>query len=164
MTALRTSTGIYAKPGTDDCVGQSRRGLRLNTFVMQKSRDVFPVKTAHHLADVTGYSVRAAERWLSEKVVIPSDALASLIQSEWGREYLAAVMTDSTPRWWLIFKAHLKRISFEAAEALQARKYKELLNEEADARKYHATPLYQDDPYYEGLASPPRSPSRRKTR
>lgn len=131
---------------------------------MRKSRDVFPVKTAHHLADVTGYSVRACERWLSEKVVIPSDALAALIQSAWGREYLTAVMTDTTPRWWLIFKAHLKRISFEAAEALQAKQYRELLNEEAEARKYQTTPRHQDDPFYEGVASPYRQPVRRKTR
>jgi hypothetical protein len=131
---------------------------------MRKSRDVFPVKTAHHLADITGYSTRAAERWLSEKVIIPSDALAALIQSQWGREYLAAVMTDSTPRWWLVFKAHLKRISFEAAEALQARKYQELLNEEAEARSHRTTPLFQDDPFFEGQPAPNLPLARRRVK
>ena len=101
MTAASARTAEMAKTGSDDSVGLIRRGSRLNSDVMRKSREVFPVKTALHLSDITGYSVRACERWLSERVVIPSDALASLIQSEWGREFLAAVMTDNTPRWWL---------------------------------------------------------------
>jgi hypothetical protein len=129
---------------------------------MQKSRDIFPVKTAHHLADITGYSLRTAEYWLSEKSVMPADALASLIQSEWGREFLTAVMMENTSRWWILFKAHLKRISYEAAEALQARKYKELLDEEAETRSHRTTPVFQDDPFYEGQPTPHRALVRRK--
>jgi len=125
---------------------------------MQKSRDVFPVKTAHHLADITGYSLRTAEYWLSEKVVIPADALAALIQSEWGREYLAAVMAGNTSRWWLAFKALLSRISHDAAQAAQERKYKEMLDDEAEtSRAYPAAPFLQDDPFYEGQPTPRRS-------
>src|SRR6185312_9810358 len=97
MTGTLARTANYAKTATDLSVGTHRRALRLNGHVMRKSRDVFPVKTAHHLADITGYSVRAAERWLSERVVIPADALAALLHSEWGKDFLAAVMT-TTPR------------------------------------------------------------------
>lgn len=147
---------------TADHCGQRRRALRLNSSVMQKTRDVFPIKTAHHLADITGYSLRTAEYWLSEKVVIPSDALAALIQSEWGREFLAAVMTDSAPRWWMTLKAYLKRISIEAQQARQERDYRELLDAEVEARKYQATPVLQDDPFYEGLATPFLSMAKRK--
>lgn len=164
MSAINATTANRANYVTADICGNRRRALRLNSSVMQKSRDVFPVKTAHHLADITGYSLRTAEYWLSEKVVIPSDALAALIQSQWGREYLAAVMTDSTPRWWLTFKAHLKRISFEAAEALQARKYQELLNEEAEAQSHRATPLFQDDPFFEGQPAPGLPLARRRVK
>lgn len=140
-----------------------RRALRLNSAVMQKSRDVFPLKTAQHLSEITGYSTRTCEYWLSENSVMPADALAMLIQSEWGREFLAAAMMQTTPKWWIALKAHLKRISYEAAAALQARKYRELLDEEAEARIYQTAPVLQDDPFYEGQPSPYRElDSRRK--
>jgi len=146
---------------TADHRGNRRRALRLNASLMQKSRDFFPLKTAHHLAEITGYSLRSCEYWLSERAVIPSDALAALIQSEWGRDYLAAVMTETTPKWWLVMKAYLKRISFEAQQARQDRDYRKMLEEEAQlARAYPSAPMFQDDPFFEGQPSPPRRSNR----
>jgi hypothetical protein len=142
---------------TADSCGNRRRALRLNAAVMQKTRDVFPLKTAQYLAEITGYSLRTCEYWLSEKVVIPSDALAALIQSEWGRDYLAAVMTDTTPKWWLQLKAYLRRITYEAAAARQERQYKEMLDEEAKVWPHRPTPMFQDDAFYEGQPSPLRA-------
>lgn len=151
-SAITTNRANYV---TADYCGNRRRALRLNAAVMQKSRDLFSLKTAHHLAEITGYSLRTCEYWLSEKVVIPSDALAALIQSEWGREYLAAVMVDQTPRWWLSLKALIARMSADAARAIQERKYREMLDEEARAeRAYSAAPRFQDDPFYEGQPAP----------
>lgn len=156
-------TTNFAKPGTDDCVGQYRRGRRLNADLMRKSRDVFPVKTAHHLADITGYSVRACERWLSERVVIPGDALASLIQSEWGRDFLSAVMTDNTPRWWLQLKAWIGAVDLASAERKQRRKLRELLDD-ANQAPGAAAMLLQDEPFYAGQPYPPRSMARGRVR
>jgi hypothetical protein len=125
---------------------------------MQKSRDLFSVKTAHHLSDITGYSVRACEAWLSEKVVIPSDALAALIQSEWGRDYLVSVMADNTPRFWLQLKAWWTSIDLAAAELKHRRKLRELLDETAAAQAY--TPqnsiaaTFQDEAFYRGQPAP----------
>lgn len=156
MTATSARTAEYAKTGTDVCVGQNRRGRRLNADVMRKSRDVFPVKTAHHLADITGYSVRACERWLSERVVIPGDALALLIQSEWGREFLSAVMTDNTPRWWLKLKAWIDAVDLAAAERKHRRKLRELLDD-ANQAPGAAAMLLQDEDFYSGQPYPVRS-------
>lgn len=114
---------------TADSCGQRRRALRLNAAVMQKSRDNFPIKTAHHLADITGYSLRTCEYWLSEKVVIPSDALAALLHSEWGRGYLAEVMADQTPRWWTQLKAWFEAIDYAAAAKKLQRKRREMLEQ-----------------------------------
>lgn len=165
MAATSATTANSAKIRTEGCCGNRRRALRLNAAVMQKSRDLFSIKTAHHLADITGYSVRACEAWLSEKVVIPADALAELIRSEWGREFLAAVMTDGTAKWWLRMLSWLKRISLEAAEAAQAIKYRELLDDEAKFSRAHpTTPMFQDDPFYEGQPSPVRALARRGRR
>ncbi len=146
----------YAKPPRDDSDGQHRRGRRLNADLMRKSRDVFPVKTAHHLADITGYSVRACERWLSERVVIPGDALASLIQSEWGRDFLSAVMTDNTPRWWLQLKAWIGAIDLASAERKHRRKLRELLDD-ANQAPGAAAMLLQDEDFYSGQPYPARS-------
>lgn len=161
MTATSARTAELAKTGTDDCVGQYRRGRRLNADLMRKSRDVFPVKTAHHLADITGYSVRACERWLSERVVIPGDALGSLIQSEWGRDFLAAVMTDNTPRWWLKLKAWIEAVDLAAAERKQRRKLRELLDD-ANQAPGTAALLLQDEDFYSRRLQPAHSPSRRR--
>jgi hypothetical protein len=155
MTEQSARTVDRANPVTDLSVGNHRRALRLNGHVMRKSRNVFPVKTAHHLSEITGYSVRAAERWLSERVVIPADALAALLQSEWGKDFLAAVMTDNTPRWWLRLKAWLDAIDLAAEERKHRRKLRELLD---DAQKPGATALLlQDEDFYEGQPSPARA-------
>jgi hypothetical protein len=163
MTATVARTANCAKSGTDDCVGQNRRGSRLNADIMRISRDRFPVKTAHHLADITGYSVRACERWLSERVVIPGDALASLIQSEWGRDFLAAVMTDNTPRWWMQLKAWMQAIDLAAAERKHRRKLRELLDD-ANQAPGAAALLLQDEDFYSGQPNPVRALAKGRVR
>lgn len=157
MTRMSATQPNFAKIQTARSCGERRKGLRLNSQVMQISRGLFPLKTSQHLSDITGYSVRSCEYWLSEKSVLPADALAALMQSEWGRDYLSCVMAETTPRWWLVVKALLKRISYDAAQSMQARKYKELLDEEAAAaRAYPTAPAFQDDDFYQGLPTPPR--------
>lgn len=143
----------------DHC-GNRRRALRLNSAVMQKSRAVFPVKTSHYLADITGYSLRSCEYWLSERAVIPADALAALLHSEWGRDFLAAVMTDNTPRWRLQLKAWASAIDYAAAERKQRRKLRELLDDACAAPPsdpYSHAAVLQDEDFYRGQAAPPRA-------
>ena len=169
MTGASLAKGNFAKNRTEVGFGNRARSLRLSAAVMQKSRGVFPVKTAHYLADITGYSVRSCEAWLSERVVIPSDALAALIQSDWGREFLVAVMADKTPKWWLLLKAWLSSIDYATAEAKQRRKLRELLDETAAAQAAAAPQtsfarLLQDEPFYAGQPSPYPSPVPRKRR
>jgi hypothetical protein len=113
---------------TADHCGNRVRALRLNSSVMQKARDVWPSKTAHFLADITGYSLRSCEYWLSEKAVIPSDALAELLHSDNGRLFLAAVMADNTSRWWLHLTAWIQSIEIAHAERKRRDKFKELLD------------------------------------
>lgn len=161
MAQASAITSNFAKNGTDDCVGNYRRSRRLNASVMQISRGLFPLKTAHHLSEMTGYSVRAAERWLSEKTVLPADALASLIQSPQGREYLTAVMADTTPRWWLQLKAWIASIDYAAAEIKHRRKLRELLDDEATRQRSPAF-LVQDEAFYEGQPSPVMPVDRRR--
>lgn len=153
MSGSSETTAVFAKRGCDVSVGHDRRGRRLTADVMRKSRDVFPVKTSHHLSDITGYSVRACERWLSERVVIPADALACLLQSEWGRDFLSAVMTDNTPRWWLQLKAWIAAVDLASAERKHRRKLRELLDDANKAPRATAL-LLQDEDFYAGQPYP----------
>lgn len=156
MATVSTIRQTRANPTTETSFGNRRRALRLNAAVMQKSRDLFPVKTAQYLADLTGYSVRSCEGWLSENRVLPADALASLIQSHRGREYLAAVMVDATPRWWIAIKAWWSSVDVATAKIKYRRKLRELLEDEAYARapQDSAAFLLQDEDFYSGQPAP----------
>ena len=153
-----------AKTGTEECFGRKRRALRLNADVMQKTRDVWPVKTALHLSEITGYSTRACEAWLAGKAVLPSDALAELMRSEQGRDFLVAVLADSTPRWWLRLKAWLSAVDLAVEQAKHRRKLRKLLDDAAPA----PTPamLLQDEDFYSGQPAPARAlaPTKRNGR
>lgn len=135
--------------------GNRRRALRLNQQVMQQSRSSWPVKTALHLSEITGYSTRACEAWLAGKAVLPADALAELLRSENGREFLAAVMAESTPRWWLRLKAWLSAVDLAVEQAKHRRKLRKLLDDASPA----PTPamLLQDEDFYSGQPAPARA-------
>lgn len=161
MTATSAIMPNRANFVTADHCANRRRSLQLNAAVMRLSRDLFPIKTAHYLAEITGYSLRTCEYWLSEKVVIPSDALATLLQSDQGREFLAVVMADATPRWWKQLKAWLGAASCDAAERKLRRKKKAMLDALMDERA--DVPLAQvlfDEEFYSGQPSPHRGPRR----
>lgn len=146
---------------TADHCGNRRRALLLNSAVMQKARSIFPLKTALELAVLTGYSQRTCEYWLSEKVVIPSDALATLLQSDQGREFLAVVMADAAPRWWKQLKAWLGAASYDAAERRLQQKRKAAMDAlvEAGSDISLAQVLF-DEEFYSGQPSPRRGPRR----
>lgn len=120
------------------------------------------MKTAQHLSEITGYSTRSCENWLSERVVIPADALAALLHSEWGRDFLAAVMSDNTPRWWLRLKAWMASVDLAAAEIKQRRKLRDLLNDAATSPS--AALLLSDEDFYAGQPHPVRALAKRRVR
>lgn len=86
---------------------------------------MFPHKTARHLADLTGFPLRTVEYWLSRSRM-PSEAVAALLQSEHGLEFLDAVMTDARPQWWVSVRRVLamdgrRRARKNLQEAIDAR-------------------------------------------
>lgn len=160
MTVSSAIAIEIAKTGAAQSCSQSRTAVQLNSNVMRISRTIWPVKTSQYLAGMTGYSVRACEYWLSGKRVIPSDALALLMQSENGREFLVAVMADNTPRWWLRLKAWLSAVDLAVEQAKHRRKLRELINDAAP----EPTPamLLQDEDFYTGQPAPHRSMASKK--
>jgi len=96
--------------------------------IVDTARELYPVKTAAQLAGLTGYPQRTVEYWLQGDKKIPSDALIALLHSDHGREFLAGVMADATPRWWLRLRAYLQSINLAVAKRNQAREMKALLD------------------------------------
>lgn len=100
MTKPYALTAPGANLAAAKSCGESRRVLRSNDALMPVARRLFTVKTAQVLSDITGYSVRSCEYWLAGTAAIPGDAIVSLLHSEHGREFLAALMADAQPAWW----------------------------------------------------------------
>lgn len=160
MSTASLTTSNRANFDTAGSCGNRRRALRLNADVMQKARDLFPVKTALHLSEITGYSQRAVESWLSGKVVLPADALAVLMKSEWGRGFLTTVMVENTWRWWLQLQAWWDSVDIATAQIKYRRKLRKLLDDEAQSTSTVAM-LLQDEAFYSGQPSPPRALAKR---
>lgn len=128
---------------------------------MQKARDLFPSKTALHLVEITGYSPRAVEYWLCGKTRLPADALASLLHSEWGREFLEAVMDNARPAWWMRALAFFGLADAAELQAKARRKVKAVLyaDQDLDARlvRGEAAALHHDEAFYSARFEPHRA-------
>src|SRR6185436_2579105 len=120
--------GQKANNGTASLLERDRRKLRTNENVMRAARSLFPRKTAFHLVEITGYSQRAVEAWLSGQARIPSDALSSLLHCEYGREFLAAMMTDATPVWWRALCAYISAVDALSLKRAYERRMREALD------------------------------------
>lgn len=132
MGAIVPAASASAKLGYRDSCGESRTILRTNEQVMQKARDLFPTKTALHLVEITGYSPRAVEYWLSGRSRLPADALASLLHSDRGRNFLSAVMDHATPAWWMRALAYFGLADAAELQAKARRKIKAILDADED--------------------------------
>lgn len=100
MTQSSAIGTAKANPVIAEPFGVSRRPLRTVPAVMQKAQALFPSKTALHLSEITGFSTRSCEAWLAGDAKIPSEAIGSLMRSDWGLEFIVAIMADSRPSWW----------------------------------------------------------------
>jgi hypothetical protein len=102
-----TATSISARPaskidpaGSRGACRRKLRTTRVTHAVMHEARHLWPHKTAAHLVAVTGYSQRSCEAWLAGESKIPADAIAALFHSNWGLDFVAAVMAGKRPAWW----------------------------------------------------------------
>lgn len=146
-----------ANPRNEDVVGSHRTHLRTNSVIMLRAHSLWPVKTAAAVAEITGYSTRAVENWDAERARIPGDAVASLLQSEWGREFLAAVMAENEPIWWMKLKAFFNAIDVMSMQRATRRKLKEALDADQASRQTFALPaasMFQDEEFYSSQPSP----------
>lgn len=156
-----------ANPRIERSFASKRTSVRENGVIMLRAHALWPMKTAQHVAAITGYSTRAVENWDAERARIPADALTALLRSEWGREFLAAVMADAEPRWWVRLKAFFHALDVVAMQRVTRRKLKEALDAEQAARQA-ASPSYaqglSDEAFYSGQPSPFPAVARKRGR
>lgn len=155
MPRTNATTCNHANFDTAGSCVRSRKRLRSNVLIIDRARELFPVKTAMQLSEITGYPLRTVESWLTGTVKIPTDAFVALLHSDYGRDFIAAVMTDGTPRWWLQLKAFFNAIDLAVAQRAHRRKMKALLDADYASQIPHAA-LFQDEEFYGAQPSPPR--------
>ncbi|QUS39529.1 hypothetical protein RPMA_12305 [Tardiphaga alba] len=66
----------------------------------QVAKSKFPQKTWAHLASMLGLQERAAKYRVSNSRAYTADEIRTLLQSEDGLDFLAAIMADAEPKWW----------------------------------------------------------------
>jgi hypothetical protein len=71
-------------------------------------RAVFPRKTWLHLIELTDLSERTAKYRMSGERDFSATELAALLRSEHGLDFLAAIMADATPKWWVQVQSAFK--------------------------------------------------------
>lgn len=141
MTPACTAPAESAKSvGAKSC---TRSGTSVPSIdpVMRKARSCFPVKTAAHLSEITGYSERAVKYWLAGETKIPSDALAALIRSEHGLQFLSVLMSGASPTWW----TWLQRLGLVSRVLRRRQADLQILREAMDADKELSATLARAD-------------------
>ncbi len=130
----------------------TRKTLRLNARVSRVARELFTLKTAQTLAALTGYSERACEYWLAGTVAIPGDALAALLRSEFGRNFLEAVMDQSPAAWWQSALSYFGILDAMRFQRNARRKLKAALDADDDLRsaisRSEAALCVQDEEFF----------------
>lgn len=103
---MRTASNIAAGKAnstTEQLFGKGRTSLRSIDAVIVAAQRLWPRKTAAELSVRTGNGVRACEYWLARRSDLSADALAALLRSDAGLEFLEAIIGDAKPTWWRQF-------------------------------------------------------------
>jgi hypothetical protein len=163
MTAISISARRGANSATGQLVGNDRPIRRSISPAMHVARSLWPRKTAAELAEITGASVRTAERWLAGDRALSTAALAALIRSEHGLNFLVALMAGAEPAWWRRVNAYFAAIDAQRLQRAARRRLREAIDADtalsaaigrADAL------LVQDEDFYREQADALRAASR----
>jgi hypothetical protein len=134
---------------------------------MHVARTLWPRKTAAELAELTGASLRTAERWLAGQRPLSTDALAALIRSEHGLDFLSALMADAEPAWWRRAKAYFAAIDAQRLQRAARRRLREAIDADtaltaaigrADALLVHDEEFYRE--HADAVRAAARAPDR----
>lgn len=100
MHGASAAAGISANQGGGETCTISCTTRHLNVTIAQCLRALFPRKTWLRLIELTGLSERTAKYRMSGERDFSAGELATLLRSEHGLEFLAALMIGAEPPWW----------------------------------------------------------------
>ena len=99
MTAGSIAASGKANQGVEESLRPSGRDLPLQQAIARVARAIWPTKTDLELAVRTGTSDRACRDLLANRGGMSLRAVANLLASEEGREFLEALLGDASPQW-----------------------------------------------------------------
>lgn len=105
MSATSVTLGAKANGGGGVVTYRPTQESGLVQRLMQKAHELWPIKATHGLAASSNTSPRSVERWSQGKGGISAEALANLIRSDHGFQFLTAIMADAQPKWWRVCAA-----------------------------------------------------------
>lgn len=101
MTSAKAMTASSANLGKEQTCRDCGTDVPLNVAIANTARRLWPSKTDLELSARTSTSDRAWRYVLSGERTMSAEALARLLRSEEGLEFLVAIMTDrEPPTWW----------------------------------------------------------------
>jgi hypothetical protein len=106
-TTFRTAA-VSANQGSGKTCTISGTTRHLNSTIAQCLLAIFPRKTWLRLVELTGLSERTAKYRMSGKRDFSASELAVLLRSEHGLDFLAAIMGEASPRWWVMVRSAFK--------------------------------------------------------
>src|SRR5205823_5705458 len=90
------------------------------------ARGLWARNTAPELALRAHATIRTAERWLAGRNELSARAIAGLLRSEEGLDFLAALMGEARPRWWRLSLAMLAVGDVRARQAADLKTLRKL--------------------------------------
>lgn len=157
MGGASQAAAVAANGGADQVFGDSRTSVRSTAAAMHAARGLWPLKTAAQVAARAGVHPRTAEYWLAGSREMSAEALAHLLRSEEGVQFLAAVMARARPAWWsALLRAGVLGGIARRREA-DLRLLRKVAETDAETtRHYPAALLLQDEDFYRPLLEGPR--------
>lgn len=99
MSAASIAMRGNAKPNMEEVFRGSGRSLPPNEAIARVARALWPVKTDLELSIRAGTSDRACRELLAGRGGMSLEAVANLLRSEDGLEFLMALLGDASPTW-----------------------------------------------------------------
>lgn len=107
MRAVSAAASGKANRGVEETFRRSGRSLPPIDRLARVARAIWPVKTDMELSVRTGTSDRTCRDLLAGRGGMSLDAVARLLQSDEGFEFLMALLGDASPAWRRNLEVHI---------------------------------------------------------
>lgn len=122
MGEVLPMNGAGTKTGDEKSCTKSATSFPVLSQITNAIRAAWPRKTAAHVAHFTGMEERTVKFWLAGETRMSVESIGALLRTEEGYAILAAIMGNSTAKWWQATQAAQDlRVSRRALKAQEER-------------------------------------------